>query len=187
MTRLCLVRHGQTDWNLEGRYMGQSDIPLNEMGRQQAQALTKRLQGSSFACVYTSDLLRARETAGIFGRALHLPVFTDVRLREINQGEWEGQLVEAIKTRYADVWKQRSLDPAAIRPPGGETVGEVAERVQAALKEIAWLYPADPVLIVSHGLAIATVICTVRGIPVGQAYSQIPENTDPVWVEWEKT
>jgi alpha-ribazole phosphatase len=185
MTRLCLVRHGQTDWNLEGRYMGQSDIPLNEKGRDQAQVLSEKLRNYPFACIYTSDLRRARETAEIIAASLRLKVFSDSRLREINQGEWEGQLVDTIKDRYADLWQQRISDPASIRPPGGETVAEVAKRVQVVLNEIANSRPGDSVLVVSHGLALATIICKVRGIPTGQAYRHIPENTEPVWVDWE--
>ena len=186
MTQLCLVRHGQTDWNLEGRYQGQSDVPLNEHGRAQARALAQEIAGQSFSGIYTSDLQRAKETAQIISNFLQLPVILEPRLREINQGEWEGQLVEAIKARYAALWQQRTVDPASVRPPGGETVGEVAKRVHAALDDIASQHPNTPVLIVSHGLALATVICQARNIPVGQAYSVIPNNTEPTWVEWGK-
>jgi alpha-ribazole phosphatase len=184
MTKLCLIRHGQTDWNLEGRYQGQSDVPLNETGRAQACALAGKLAGHSFDAVYASDLSRARETAEIVAAALHMPVRLETRLREINQGEWEGQLVDDIKARYADLWQQRSADPASIRPPQGETVGEVAARVSAALEEISRAHPQGSVLVVSHGLSLATVLCKARGIPVGQAYTVIPDNAEPLWVEW---
>jgi probable phosphoglycerate mutase len=184
MTRMCLVRHGQTDWNLEGRYHGQSDVPLNEYGREQARLLAQQLQSRSFAAIYSSDLVRARETAEIISQGMHLMVALDPRLREINQGEWEGQLVEAIKERYVGLWQERKRDPVKVRPPGGETVGEVAKRVTAALDDIAKAYPAGPVLICSHGLALATAICKVRNIPVGLAYTMIPDNTAPIWVDW---
>jgi broad specificity phosphatase PhoE len=187
MTELCLVRHGQTDWNLAGRYMGQSEVPLNQNGRAQAHILVRQLQGHPFAAVYTSDLERARETADIVAAGLNLPVTSDARLREINQGEWEGQLVDVIKARYAALWQQRSLDPANLRLPGGETVGEVAQRVQVALDDIARLNPGLSVLVVSHGLALATAICKVRDIPVGKAYSFIPDNAEPIWLEWKVT
>ena len=185
MTRLCLVRHGLTDWNLEGRYQGQTDVPLNETGRAQARLLAGQLQGEPFTAIYSSDRQRASETASIIAASVHLPVTLDPRLREINQGEWEGQLVDAIKTRYADLWQQRSLDPANVRYPGGETVEEVARRVYAALNDIARLHPAGPVLVVSHGLALATVLCKVRGVPIGQAYIMISDNAHPVWIDWQ--
>jgi broad specificity phosphatase PhoE len=186
MTKLCLVRHGQTDWNLQGRYQGQSDVPLNQIGLAQAHTLVRQLQGQTFAAIYSSDLKRAGETALIIADAMHLPVNFEARLREINQGEWEGQLVDKIRARYENLWQMRSVDPAGLRPPGGETVSELAERLQAALDEIAHLHPGLSVLIVSHGLALATVLCKVRGIPIGQAYTVIPENAEPVWVEWKE-
>lgn len=185
MTQFCLVRHGQTNWNLEGRYQGQSDVHLNENGRAQAKSLAKELKGQTFAAIYSSDLTRAQETAEYIANGLGLPVQIEPRLREINQGEWEGVLVEDIKARYAEIWSQRTVDPASVRPPGGETVGEVAERVYIALDDIARLFPTGRVLIVSHGLSIATAICRARGIPVGQAYTVIPDNVQPVWMEWE--
>jgi probable phosphoglycerate mutase len=184
MTRLCLVRHGQTDWNLEGRYHGQSDVPLNQHGREQARQLAQQLLGQIFAAIYASDLWRARETAEIIAQVLHLAVNLDVRLREINQGAWEGQLVEAIKEQYIGLWRERARDPGNVRPPGGETVGEVAERVYAALDDIVKANPEGPVLVCSHGLALATVICRVQNIPTGQAYNIIPDNTTPIWVDW---
>jgi broad specificity phosphatase PhoE len=184
MSRLCLVRHGQTDWNLEGRYHGQSDVPLNDKGRSQAHRLAQFLEGQTFAAIYTSDLSRAKETAEIIAQTIPSPVILESRLREINQGEWEGQLVETIKARYAGLWNERIIDPTNVRPPGGETVGEVAKRVYAALDEITEIYSVGQVLICSHGLALATVLCKVQNIPVGQAYTMIPENTEPIWVNW---
>lgn len=185
MTQLCLVRHGQTDWNLEGRYQGQSDVPLNENGFVQAMQLAEQLKGETFAAIYSSDLLRARQTAQPVAKMLGMPVQIEPRLREINQGEWEGVLVEDIRARYAELWSQRTVDPASVRPPGGETVGEVAARVYAALDDIARLFPTERALIVSHGLSIATAICREKGIPVGQAYTVIPENVQPVWMQWK--
>jgi alpha-ribazole phosphatase len=184
MTQLCLVRHGQTDWNLEGRYQGQSDVPLNNKGIEQANSLVDKLKGQNFSAVYTSDLKRAQQTAEPIANVLGLPIKIEPRLREINQGEWEGVLVDEIRTRYAEIWSKRTVDPANVRPPGGETVREVATRVYAALDDISRLFPNGQVLIVSHGLSIATAICRDRGIPVGQAYTVIPENVQPVWIEW---
>lgn len=184
MTRLCLVRHGQTDWNIEGRYQGQSDVPLNEKGRAQARALAEQLQDQPFAAIYASSLQRARETAEIIAAVIRLPVIPDSRLAEINQGEWEGQLLDIIRDRYDKLWQQRHVDPARVRPPGGETVEEVAGRVYDALNDIARHHPTSLVLIVSHGLALATVICKVRGLPIGQAFTVIPDNATPNWVDW---
>lgn len=185
MTRLCLIRHGQTDWNLEGRYQGQSDVALNATGRAQARALSQILKHQPFAALYASDLIRARETAEIIGEILSLPVQLEPGLREIHQGEWEGQLSETIIARYEGLFRERLLDPAHTRPPGGETVAEVAARVWAVLDAIARQHPADSVIIVSHGLALATAICKTQNIEVGQAYQHLPKNAQPRWVTWD--
>jgi len=184
MTHLCLIRHGQTDWNLEGRYQGQSDVPLNEKGLEQAKSLIEKLNGKTFAAIYSSDLIRARQTAEPIAKMLGIDIQIEPRLREINQGQWEGVLVEDIKARYAKIWSQRTEDPANVRPPGGETVREVATRVYAALNDIVRRFPTAHVLVLSHGLSIATAICRTKNIPVGQAYTVIPDNVQPVWMDW---
>jgi len=185
MTQLCLVRHGQTDWNLEGRYQGQSDVPLNDKGLAQARSLAEQLKDQSFAAIYSSDLRRARQTAEPIANLLGINIQLEARLREINQGQWEGVLVEDIKARYAKIWSQRTEDPANVRPPGGETVREVATRVYTALDEITSRHSDENILIVSHGLSIATAICRTQNIPVGQAYTVIPDNVQPVWMDWQ--
>ncbi len=186
MTHYCLVRHGQTDWNVIGRYQGQSNVPLNDIGLAQAAAVAENLAqlDQPFSALYSSDLKRTLQTAEAIAAKVNLPIQADTRLREINQGEWEGQLVTVIRERYSQLWQQRETDPANLRPPGGETVAEVAARVHAALDDIAARHPHQRILIVSHGLAIATARCHVEGLPLGRAYERIPENTGVVWVEW---
>jgi probable phosphoglycerate mutase len=187
MTQLCLIRHGQTDWNLEGRYQGQSDVPLNKNGLAQAETLKETLKEKNFAAIYSSDLIRAQQTAKPIADMLGIPIQIEPRLREINQGKWEGVLVDDIRARYAEIWSKRTVDPANVRPPGGETVREVATRVYTALDDISRLFPRGQLLIVSHGLSIATAICRDKGIPVGQAYTVIPDNVQPVWMKWQPT
>jgi broad specificity phosphatase PhoE len=92
--------------------------------------------------------------------------------------------VDVIKAHYKDLWRERTMDPADFSPPGGESVAEVARRVQAAMNDIAHLHSTGHIIIVSHGLALATIICKIRGKPVGKAYEFIPENGKPTWVEW---
>src|SRR5438128_960886 len=90
MTTLLLVRHGETDWNADGRLQGHTDWPLNEYGRTQAKKLAEQLDGDGVAAIYASDLSRARETAEILGGRLGLAVVVDADLREKNWGTWEG-------------------------------------------------------------------------------------------------
>lgn len=187
MTRFCLVRHGETDWNLQGRYQGQSGEGLNATGFLQAQTLAACLKPHTFASIYSSDLQRAVQTAEIIAKALGLTVQTDPRLREICLGDWEGKEFAAIQSTQRELWQQRLRDPAHFRPPGGENVLEVAQRVHLALKDITTQYLDSNVLVVSHGLAIATAICTSKKVPLAKAYEFIPQNTTPFWIDWDKS
>jgi len=138
VTLLLLIRHGQTDWNREGRYQGQSDIPLNETGRTEARGLAAEVvrEGLRPQAIYTSDLARGRETAEILAGVWNVPVLPDARLREIDQGVWEGLRVDEIQARFAAEFQKYREDPRRVGPPEGETVGRVQERVLQAVDEI---------------------------------------------------
>ncbi len=183
-TSLWLVRHGQTDWNLVGRYQGQSDPPLNPAGRAQARALAARLGGHGFHALYTSDLLRARQTADALAVRTGLPPRLEPRLREMHHGAWDGLLLTEIQERFPADWAAWRQDPHAARPPGGETVMEVAQRVATALDGIALRHAGGHVIVVSHGLALATALCRARGIPLAQAHDLVPPNAEATMVRW---
>jgi broad specificity phosphatase PhoE len=184
MTRLILLRHGETDWNREGRFQGQADPPLNTTGREQAKASIKKLAGWSFEAIYSSDLQRAVETAQIIARRHGLSVRQDRRLREINQGEWEGLLAEEIASQYPQAWAARQRDPVQTWPPGGETPAEVAVRVWAAADDIVRACPSGPVLIVSHAVALATLLVRARRLSLNQVYELAPENGRIEEIDW---
>jgi alpha-ribazole phosphatase len=183
-TRLWLIRHGETEWNLIGRYQGQTDIPLNEAGLAQAQALLPIFADLPIAAIYSSDLQRAATTAGILGAALGLPVTTDPALREVRLGAWEGMLFVDIPQQYPEDWEARRRDPVNALPPGGESLGQVALRVTAAADRIARAHPGEQVVIVAHGLVLAAMRCLAKGLPLGEAYSQVPDNCRPEPVDW---
>ena len=185
MTELWLVRHGQTDWNVQGRYQGQADPPLNAAGLEQAARAAETLAGRTYAAIYTSDLERARVTAEIIGRRLGMEVIVDPRLREVNQGAWEGMLSTEIQARYAGEWAARQRDRLHFRPPGGgESVTDVATRLWAAVDELTAVAPAGPLILVSHGLALATLVCRACGLPLAQAFDLIPDNAQAHRIEW---
>jgi alpha-ribazole phosphatase len=184
MTQLYLVRHGQTDWNVEGRYQGQTDLPLNAAGRAQAARLSHELAGVRFTAAYSSDLTRAVETAEILVAPRSLPVRLDPRLREINLGAWEGQLMTDIAARYPADWAERLRDPVNAHAPGGETVAQVALRIAQAATAIRRAHPIGPVLVVSHGVALATWLCQARRQPLAEVYQAIPNNGHPEIVAW---
>jgi broad specificity phosphatase PhoE len=184
MTELWLIRHGQTDWNVEGRWQGQSDVLLNSAGLAQARLLAGELVGKHFDAIYSSDLQRARQTADILSARLNLSVQIDPRLREIHQGEWEGKLISEVKQRYVQAFSLRVKDPISARAPGGESTLEVANRLRQAADDIAHIYPAGRVVVVSHGLALATLICQANKISLAEVYSHIPENAHPTVITW---
>ena len=136
MTRLLLVRHGETDWNAEGRLQGQTDRPLSDYGRRQARRLADELESEEFQAIYSSDLARARETAEIVGHRLEIPVELDPDLREKDWGTWEG-LTPVERDRVEFV---------------GESTEAHQERILQALRRIAERHPRDGVvLVVTHG------------------------------------
>lgn len=182
MREIWLLRHGQTDWNLQGRWQGQAPFApgLNETGFAQARSAAEELSGIRFSVIYSSDLLRARQTAEAVAEKQGLSVLVDERLREVNLGEWEGMLSEDVKARYPNELKERDENPLNARPPQGETLAEVAERAGTAVKDILQKQAQGPLLIVSHGLTLASLICVSSHIPLEKAYEHIPENATPV-------
>jgi len=184
MTDLWLIRHGQTDWNLEGRCQGHADIPLNETGLAQAAALAAQLNEQTFTAIYSSDLLRTRQTADALAKHTGLPVQLDPRLREIHQGEWEGRLIHEVVLTQPEARLNALMNPDIPRAPGGESINQVTERVTAAAKDIVSRHPQEAVLVVSHGLSIAALICHFENIPILSIYSLIPDNAVPRIVQW---
>jgi len=164
MTRLLLIRHGETTWNAEGRYQGQTDVPLNETGRRQAQALAQRLASEEIDAVYASDLRRALETAKIIAAPHSLPVQEDSRLRELCFGVWEGLSYAEIEEQAPDTlaaWRDAPLDNT---PPGGETLTQFSERVQAFLDDVKGNHPEQTVLVAAHGGTLRAVLCSALGL-----------------------
>ncbi|MEM5773904.1 MAG: histidine phosphatase family protein, partial [Anaerolineaceae bacterium] len=165
MTELWLVRHGETIWNQEGRLQGSIDIELNEGGVEQARRLAEQLKDTEFQSIYSSPLKRAHKTAEMIAACAGQTVQVDPRLVEVRMGEWEGMRSVDIRRQYPELVAIRDADPVYAPVPGGETVQQLAVRVNQAADEISKRHPRGPVLIVSHGLSIAVLICLVREIP----------------------
>lgn len=161
MTRLLLVRHGETNLNTQSRMQGQSDEPLNERGRGQAEALRERLAGETVHAVYASDLRRAWETATLIGC---MPVTADPRLREMNFGEWEGLSYADIQARDKDVLARWGAEVMDFTPPGGENLRQFAKRVEPVLGELAQKHEKETVLIVAHGGSLQLLIALALGL-----------------------
>lgn len=182
--RLWLVRHGETDWNAEGRLQGHSDRPLTPRGREQAAQAAARMTGLRFGALVSSDLFRARETAGILAAALGIEPRSDVRLREIDFGAWEGLSLASVRARFGADHAAFESDPLGARAPGGECARDVADRVIAAADEIAARAEGERVLLVAHALPIALLLCRARGIPIERAWKIPLRNLGVEWVDW---
>ena len=183
MTSLILIRHGETDWNVEGRWQGQIDIPLNQKGRIQAEETARNLSDVPISAIYSSDLSRAFETARPLADWKGLPIQTDPRLREIHQGVWQGMLVKDIQARYAERFEQRADNPLSVSPPGGETVLQVNGRVLSIISEIVQRHPQETIAIVSHGFVIALLQVHFENEPIEKVWQKIPH--PGVWLKYE--
>ncbi|PIU64401.1 MAG: alpha-ribazole phosphatase [Armatimonadetes bacterium CG07_land_8_20_14_0_80_40_9] len=177
MTKLILVRHGETEWNKDWRYQGQADLPLNKEGRRQALKLAKRLKEEKISAILSSDLKRAYQTANIIAKSHHLRVKKRTALREINYGVFEGLLLEEVKKRYKTILERWWDDPLSTRIPEGETLKEFKRRVSAVYVETtrrvvstdpAGSDPKKTILIVAHGGSLRIIVACALGLKLPQ-------------------
>src|SRR6266550_6847085 len=172
MTTLLLVRHGETDWNRDGRWQGGSNTSLNELGRQQARSLADQLDGN-IAAVYSSDLSRARETADIVAAKLGLEVRVDPRLRERSFGSWEGLTTPEIEDRFADSHRRWQAGEG-FGADDAETFEDFYARVNDFLADVLRLHPDEEVLVISHGGSIRVIHALAAGLDYVRAHRLIP-------------
>lgn len=166
MTRVLLIRHGETSWNRERRWQGHADVPLAPEGRAQATRLAAylRREHPAIHAVYSSDLRRALETAGELARRLGAQLFTDPAWREIDVGRWTGLGGEDIQRRFGEEWR-RIAQGEDLPRGGGETFGAFSARIVGALGALRDRHPRDTLAVVSHGGAIRAVLLHVLGLP----------------------
>jgi len=159
MVKLVLWRHGQTTYNAERRFQGQRDVPLDELGRQQAAAAAPYLAAMRPAAIFSSDLSRASQTAEVLAGLTGLSVQLDKDLRERSGGSWEGLVEAEIIARYPQAY-------AAREPDDGEPVLAVADRAAAALARIAdSLADGSLAVVVGHGASLGLAVSRLLGIP----------------------
>ncbi len=184
--RLFLVRHGETIWNAAGRYQGHMDVPLSAVGDAQAEALARRLAREHLDVIYTSDLSRAHSTARAIAAPHNLPVFPDPRLREMSFGEWEGMTFAQMEAEFPDQVAWWNSDRLNHAPPGGETLGDGAVRMQAVLDDVIRQHQDQTVLLVSHGGAIKLMLCLLLNKPWRELWQFAMDNTALSEIEWQK-
>ena len=166
LTRLILLRHGETQWNVEGRYQGQFDSPLTDAGLGQARALAARFVGQTFAALYSSDSGRARQTAEIISSQTRHAVQLHVGLRERNLGEFQGHTRAEVKTRWPEEYCRFRSGEADYAPPGGESNRSLTARITAALAEIAASHSRETIVVVTHGGLLSAFFRHVLELPL---------------------
>jgi len=166
--RLILVRHGRTDWNREFRVQGHSDIPLNQTGQDQAEAIAQKLKDETIEALYSSPLSRAYQTAEAIGTFHKVKITSDDRLKELDVGEVDGVYYPRLKDDTPDFFSKWMSDPAGARWPGGESMADLQRRVWDVVMGIKTDHADGTVVITSHLFTILTIMCEILGMKLSE-------------------
>ncbi len=169
MERSCLIllRHGETLWNVEGRYQGQMDSPLSKNGLEQAGFLAARLEGHQFRALYSSDLGRAFQTAEIIGKHTSHETVADPSLRERHLGIFQGLSKAEIRQKFAAEYRLFKDAGADYVVPGGESAAQAAQRMIGGLETLARRHSGESIVVVTHGGVTSALLRHTLGIPQG--------------------
>ncbi|NDI35375.1 histidine phosphatase family protein [Chengkuizengella sediminis] len=157
-TKLYITRHGQTEWNLEKRMQGHKDSPLTSLGIQQAEWLGESLNETAIDIIYTSSSGRTRETAKLVRNQREIEIIPSDVLKEINMGEWEGQIISELEQKYPEQHHAFWKTPHLYESMGGETFQDLHNRVIPFVKDILLKHKGKTILIVTHGLTLKTIM-----------------------------
>ena len=163
MLHLMLVRHGETEWNVQRRYQGQMDVPLSGLGRQQAELVAERLSAGKIDAVYASDLSRTWQTARIIAEKCNLEISPEPRLRELRFGVFEGLTFDEAEAKYPDMisaW----LKDFNNTPDGAETIDAFNARIISLLDDLKRKHNEQSVLLVGHGGSLSEILRAVLGL-----------------------
>ncbi|MBN8210224.1 histidine phosphatase family protein [Bacillus sp. NTK071] len=179
MTRVYLIRHGESEWNAAGDlYCGRTDIGLSSIGRKQAEDAGMFLKSVRFDFAYASPLIRARDTAQIILGDTGLPIQTDERIYEGDFGEWEGRSKKEFIAQDPESWENWMANPWEARAGRtGETAREMYERASSFFKEIGEKHPDDTVLVVAHNNTIRFFLAGILGMPFSNYRKIFQDNT----------
>jgi len=162
--RLFLLRHGRTQWNKEGIFRGRADIPLDEIGKKEAELLGRRLKDVPLKAIYSSPLKRAQETASIIASFTKSPVFIREELIDISFGSWEGLSVEEVKFRFPDLYEKWLNAPHELSFPQGESLKVVEERTFNFIEELKSNHQKDTIALVTHRVVLKVLISKLLGL-----------------------
>lgn len=187
MALFYLIRHGETEWNAEGRLCGQTDVALSDRGREQARRLAERLKSAGFGAIYSSPLDRALETARILAQAAGGEPVVVESLMELNYGLWEGKTPQAIQEEQPELFRAWEADPGSIAPPGGESGERALDRVALSLNSLALRHKHGNIAVVSHKTSIRLAVCYVLGLAPSEYRRRLAmENAALNIIEWRQ-
>jgi broad specificity phosphatase PhoE len=187
MIRLLLGRHGETDWNRDGRWQGHADGPLNARGRHQALQLAARIARLQPVALYSSDLARARQTAELVSEATGLPVVASPGIREVDVGEWTGYTRSEVEARFPERYAAYQHD-GGTGYPGGETFAALGRRSLATVDAFcAGHSDGDVIAIICHGGTIRALTAAALKLPrAGRILTPGPENCSVSQLAWSE-
>jgi broad specificity phosphatase PhoE len=191
MIRIILARHGNTPWNKDKIFRGSKDIPLDDQGREEAQALAEWLKDDTIQAAYTSPLSRSRDTAQAIARNHNVEVNDLSGLADLRYGDWEGMPLQEVKVKYADLYRQWETSPHTVRFPNGETLEELRTRALAGVDQVVQRHPDQSVLLVGHRAVNKVIIAGLIGLDNSHFWRIAQDTTcvnrfhlveDPQWV-----
>lgn len=189
MTRIILVRHGETPWNKDKIFRGTVDIPLNETGREEARLAGEWLKAEKIEVAYSSPLSRAVETAENIARHHGLTVQRLPGLTDLNYGDWQGLPLAEVKEKYPDLYRQWETSPHTVCFPNGETLDDVRRRALEAVEEVVAQHPDQAILLAAHRVVNKVLIAAFIGLDnshfwrIGQDTTAINrfDRVGPIW------
>ena len=179
MTRIYLVRHGQTAWNKEEIFRGRTDVPLNETGLREAQLAGDYFREMEVHAIYSSPLLRAWKTAQKIAEVQRLEVRSLQGITDMCFGEWEGQSLKDVQEKDGQRFQQWKDEPHLVKIPGGETLDEVRDRAMAVLEKTIQSHSGKTVLFVSHRVVNKVILCSILGLD-NSHFWQIGQDTTAI-------
>jgi broad specificity phosphatase PhoE len=187
-TELIFVRHGESNFNRERRWQGQSqEALLSELGWRQAACVADALKNSGAAALFSSDLTRSMQTAVAIAAATRLPIFPDARLREIDAGRWTNRLSDEVQQEEPERIRAWNQAPASTSPPDGESLEQAQRRILAFVGEEIPAYDGRRVIIAMHGAILQTVMAAAEGVPLAELWLKTPAaNGAIVRMEWTR-
>lgn len=173
---IYIVRHGETEWNAEGRIQGHTDVGLTDRGRDQARAVARRLSGLNLDAVYCSDMSRTRDTARIILGERATPLCEVPQLREYNKGVFEGLTPDEYRERHPDLYQASLVNDPDFAPPGGETIRQCQARLSGFVKMLRERHPDNDVLLVGHGGSLRSGIVALLNLPLEANWKFVMHN-----------